>query len=252
VNVFKKNSSLASKLHPTNVLLFALAEILMVVPLAHSSPAFAEMEVADMSMAKMAAPAMIEISSAQIDLAFAKIEKKRKLTVNEQNVRSIAKFGAEIVGVKSYNISKTGNETESIQSLSSEVLSNGITHDIRTNSKWDVPLAAPALKKTTQQRMQLEKALGSDSYVWAWVLFHLGDKKESKLILQKRFANDISQAMAMKNQPMGFGKNPLVEAQFQGQALRPLNDAKENSEMDAQLKKAKVHFSNIPNLNIMT
>ncbi len=97
-------------------------------------------------------------------------------------------------------------------------------------------------------RNTLKASFGENSFSWAWVEFQMGNKKNSKQILQTLFESEYQKIIQSQTRPRGA---PFSYSKFM-KPLLLLSTKEEKLDMQNKLKKIETHISNLPDLNILT
>ncbi len=94
-----------------------------------------------------------------------------------------------------------------------------------------------------------KETLGENSYVWAWILKHKGDKIGAKKILNELYLVGSAYVLSLGEVNQN---NELSEMQIVQEALLPMSTPAEAEMINGKMQKMKIHISNLPDMRKLT
>jgi hypothetical protein len=148
------------------------------------------------SLAKMAA-----LQSHDANQIVKSIRAKGKSASEEQmQTLKLAQFGIDAVGLKSVT-THHGFAPDQVKPFQ---VRQGIEESLMSREFTKKP-EAEFISFIKQNKAFLKESFQEDSYGWAWMRYHLGEKKEAKDTLIKRFDKEHERVMAMQSSFKAMG-----------------------------------------------
>ena len=195
---------------------------------------------------KMAAPTMV--TATDTINYYNTIQKKRKLSSDETNVIKIVQIANDIFKIDDFVVDGYYQESDKEKHLNPRAVARAIERSIKQIKNWDEPVATTDLIKIKSVEELIKTSLGADSYAVAWLTYKNGNIPEAKTVLNRGFDQALTNALKMDYIGFSDDGNPVQEAEFFSQALKPMSTEVENKSRAEKLRKAQVRASNLPQI----
>lgn len=200
---------------------------------------------AQAEMAPMRAVPMSKISALMSESNGAK-------KLDKASMKALIEVADSCFDVKSLDVVDVGSERKSLSNVSDRSIKYRILSEIRERSDWGKSVSEKGLVAIKKNRAILEKQYSDKPAIWAWFLNQLGEKEAAKKIILEANEKEFTKVMALQEAVTGMGSTPLSEAEYLQAAGNILGTESEKAEMEAKMKKMKLHVSSLPQVQVMT
>jgi hypothetical protein len=185
------------------------------------------------------------------------LKSRKVFTEEEKKIFLLLNLGSDLVDLKEIRVEgrKDSNGKSSLKSLKLHRIIESIEDRINSDNKkyWSRNFLGAKRSQILKKRSLLKETLGGESYLWAWFLNGLKQKSRAKNILKEKLNSEYEKVLSLKRATFrSRRKGPLHSLLLVANALREISDESEKVEIQEKVKKAKVHMSSMPQLNIMT
>lgn len=202
---------------------------------------------------QLSRPSPPRLKIADVTKYYQSIQKKRKLTDQEEQVLNLATTAADVFWVSEVDFENSGKpeETSKEQMVNSRTIILEIQNSIKRMKTWEPVISGTHLDKVKQIASTIKSEIGDKTYAWAWLSYQTGEKNRAKEILTQLFENHFKTTMSLKN--IGFqNSDPISESTTLSGVLAPISTPAETKDRESKIQKMKIHVSNLPNYQIMT